>query len=184
MAKNPIYGVMAEFATTKDVLEAALGAREAGYKDMDAYSPFPVEGLSEAVGFRRTLLPVITLIGGLIGCFGGFFLQYFPNVIGFPLDIGGKPFDSWPAFIPITFELTILCAGIFTTVGMIWLNKLPTPYHPVFNVPRFQLASQDRFFLCIKSRDPKFTVESARNFLEQFEPREVNVVPVREWDVQ
>jgi hypothetical protein len=178
MAKRPIYGVMAEFETTKDVLEAARRAREAGYRQVDAYSPFPVEGLSEAVGFPRTWLPLITLIGGLIGCSGGFFLQYYPNVMGFPLDIGGKPFDSWPSFIPITFELTILCAGIATVVGMIWLNGLPTPYHPVFNVPRFQLASQDRFFLCIKSKDPKFDVEGVKRFFEEFEPREVNIVPV------
>jgi hypothetical protein len=178
MAKRPIYGVMAEFETTKDVVEAAHRAREAGYREIDAYSPFPVEGLSEAVGFPSTRLPAITLIGGLIGCFGGFFLQYFPNVIGFPLDIGGKPFDSWPSFIPITFELTILCAGVSTVVGMIWLNKLPTPYHPVFNVPRFELASQDRFFLCIKSKDPRFNLEEVRRFFEELEPREVNVVPV------
>ena len=178
MAKRPIYGIMAEFETTKDILEAAHRAREAGYRDMDAYSPFPVEGLSAAVGFPRTWLPVITLIGGLIGCGSGFFLQYYPNAMGFPLDIGGKPFDSWPAFIPITFELTILFAGIFSVVGMIWLNKLPTPYHPVFNVPRFELASQDRFFLCIKSKDPKFDVEGVRRFLEELGPREVNIVPV------
>jgi hypothetical protein len=178
MAKRPIYGVMAEFETTKDILEAAHRAREAGYREMDAYSPFAVEGLSEAVGFPHSRLPVITLIGGLIGCCGGFFLQYYPNAMGFPLDIGGKPFDSWPAFIPITFELTILCAGIFSVVGMIWLNLLPTPYHPVFNVPRFELASQDRFFLCIKSKDPKFDLEAVKRFFEQFEPREVSVVPV------
>jgi hypothetical protein len=175
-----IYGVMAEFDNTKDTLEAARAAREAGYRRMDAYSPFPVEGLSEAVGFRRTELPVIVLIGGLIGCFGGFFLQYFPNVIGFPLDIGGKPFDSWPSFIPITFELTVLCAGIFATVGMIWLNGLPEPYHPVFNVPRFNLASQDRFFVCIKSKDPKFNVEEVTRFFGEFNPREVSVVPIRD----
>jgi hypothetical protein len=178
MAKRPIYGVMAEFETSKDILDAAHRAREAGYREIDAYSPFPVEGLSEAVGFPRTRLPVITLIGGLIGCFGGFFLQYFPNVMGFPLDIGGKPFDSWPSFIPITFELTILCAGVSTVVGMIWLNKLPTPYHPVFNVPRFELASQDRFFLCIKSKDPRFNLEEVRRFLADLGPREVNIVPV------
>ncbi len=169
---------MAEFDNTKDLLEAAHHAREAGYKQMDAYSPFPVEGLSEAVGFPHTNLPAIVLAGGLIGMVGGFFLQYYPNAMGFPLDIGGKPFDSWPSFIPITYELTILCAAVACVVGMIWLNGLPTPYHPVFNVPRFELASQDRFFLCIKSKDPKFSIEEARRFLEDQHPREVNVVPV------
>lgn len=169
---------MAEFDNTNDLLAAAHHVRDAGYRRVDAYSPFPVEGLSEAVGFPRTSVPAITLAGGLIGMFGGFFLQYYPNVIGFPLDIGGKPFDSWPSFIPITYELTILCASIACVVGMIWLNGLPTPYHPVFNVPRFELASQDRFFLCIKSKDPKFNLDEARRFLEEQHPREVSVVPV------
>ncbi|MGH9438036.1 MAG: DUF3341 domain-containing protein [Terriglobia bacterium] len=178
MAKRPIYGVMAEFDNTVDLLEAAHHAREAGYKQMDAYSPFPVEGLSEAIGLQRTWVPLVTFIGGLIGCCGGFFLQYYPNAMGYPLDIGGKPFDSWPSFIPITFELTILCAGIFCVVGMIAMNRLPTPYHPVFNVPRFQLASQDRFFLCIQSKDPAFEIDKIRRFLEEQHPREVNVVPV------
>ncbi|MGH9404751.1 MAG: DUF3341 domain-containing protein [Terriglobia bacterium] len=178
MAKRPIYGVMAEFDNTKDLLDAAHHARDAGYTVMDAYSPFPVEGLSEAVGFPRTRLPAITLAGGLIGMFGGFFLQYYPNAMGYPLDIGGKPFDSWPSFIPITYELTILCATIACVVGMIWLNRLPTPYHPVFNVARFELASQDRFFLCIKSKDPRFNTEETARFLEAQRPREVNIVPV------
>ncbi|MGH9356050.1 MAG: DUF3341 domain-containing protein [Terriglobia bacterium] len=178
MAKHPIYGVMAEFETSKDVLEAAHKVRDAGYRQVDAYSPFPVEGLSEAVGFPHTMVPVITFIGGLIGCCGGFFLQYYPNVMGFPLDIGGKPFDSWPAFIPITFELTILFAALFCFFGLIFLCGLPTPYHPVFNVPRFALASRDRFFLCIKSKDAKFDVEQVKSFLQDLNPREVNVVPV------
>lgn len=178
MAKRPIYGVMAEFDNTKDLLEAAHKTRNAGYRQVDAYSPFPVEGLSEAVGFPRTGLPIIVFIGGLIGCCGGFFLQYYPNVMGFPLDIGGKPFDSWPSFIPITFELTILCAALACVVGLFVLCRLPTPYHPVFNVPRFSLASQDRFFLCINSKDPRFNVEEVRRFLEELNPREVNVVPV------
>ncbi|MGH9327947.1 MAG: DUF3341 domain-containing protein [Terriglobia bacterium] len=178
MAKRPIYGVMAEFDNTKDLLEAAHRTREAGYRQVDAYSPFPVEGLSEAVGFHHTSLPVIVFIGGLIGCCGGFFLQYYPNAIGFPLDIGGKPFDSWPAFIPITFELTILFAAVFCFVGLFFLCRLPTPYHPVFNVPRFSLASQDRFFLCINSKDPLFEIEEVRQFMEELNPREVNIVPV------
>ena len=178
MAKHPIYGVMAEFDNTKDLIEAAHRAQAAGYRRMDAYSPFPVEGLSAAVGFPRTKLPALVLAGGLIGCFGGFFLQYYPNVMGFPLDIGGKPFDSWPSFIPITFELTILCAALACVLGMFTLNGLPTPYHPVFNVARFERASQDRFFLCITSKDPKFNLEETRRFLEEQHPYEVSIVPV------
>jgi len=177
MEKRPIYGVMAEFDNTHDLLKAAEQAHEAGYRKLDAFSPFPVEGLSEAIGFR-TWLPAIVLVGGLIGCAGGFFLQYYPNVLGFPLDIGGKPFDSWPSFIPITFELTILCAAVSCVFGMFALDRLPTPYHPVFNVPRFELASRDRFFLCIQSKDAKFNVEEVKSFLLALNPREVNVVPV------
>lgn len=169
---------MAEFDNTADLIEAAHRARAAGYKQMDAYSPFPVEGLSEAVGFPHTKLPAIVLAGGLFGLAGGFFLQYYPNVLGFPLDIGGKPFDSWPSFVPIAYELTILCAGIACVFGMIVLNGLPMPYHPVFNIPRFELASQDRFFLCIKSKDPKFSLEETKHFLEEQRAREVNIVPV------
>jgi hypothetical protein len=177
MAERPIYGLMAEFDNSKDLLAATHAVYDAGYRRFDAYSPFPVDGLAEALHFR-TRLPVLVFIGGLIGCCGGFFLQYYPNVMGFPLDIGGKPFDSWPAFIPITFELTILCAAVTCFVGMIWLNRLPTPYHPVFNVPRFSLASQSKFFVCIQSRDPNFDLENTKSFLEGMNPREVNVVPV------
>jgi len=178
MAKHSIYGVMAEFDNTKDLLDAAHKTRAAGYREMDAYSPFPVEGLSEAVGFPHTGLPIAVFIGGLIGCCGGFFLQYYPNAMGFPLDIGGKPFNSWPAFIPITFELTILCAALACVFGLFILCGLPRPYHPVFNVPRFQLASRDRFFLCIMAKDAKFDVEQVKGFLQGLNPREVNVVPV------
>lgn len=178
MAKHPVYGVMAEFDNSKDLLDAAHRTRDAGYRDVDAFSPFPVEGLSEAVGYPHSRIPLFVFIGGLIGCCGGFFLQYYPNVMGYALDIGGKPFDSWPAFIPITFELTILCAAIACFFGLFIVNRMPMPYHPVFNVPRFSQASQDRFFLCIRSRDPRFNVEETARFLRDFNPTEVNIVPV------
>ena len=163
--RHPLYGMMAEFDNAEDLVAAVHRVREAGYTKIDAFTPFPVEGLAEAVGFSASRVPLITFIGGLIGCFGGFFLQYYPNVIGYPLNIGGRPENSWPAFIPITFELTILCAALATVFGMLALNGLPTPYHPVFNVARFQLASRNRFFLCIKGRDAKFEVEAAKRFL-------------------
>jgi hypothetical protein len=178
MAKHPIYGLMAEFDNTHDLVAAAHRVREEGYRQIDAYTPFPVEGLEETVGFRLPLLPVITFIGGLTGCIGGFTLQYWPNVIGYPLDIGGKPYDSWPSFIPITFELTILGAALFCVFGMFFLCGLPQPYHPVFNVPRFKLASHDRFFLCIKSKDPKFSLDETKRFLEGLNAREISIVPV------
>jgi Alternative complex III, ActD subunit len=174
--RQPIYGLMAEFLSAEELLEASTHATEAGYRELDAYSPFPVEGLSEAIGFHKTKLPVLVFFGGLMGTCGGFFLQWWPNVIGYPLNIGGKPMDSWPAFIPITFELTILCAALTTVFGLLVLNNLPCPYHPVFNVERFAHASKDRFFLLIKADDPKFDAEQTRNFLAELNPREVSEV--------
>src|SRR5689334_24799052 len=167
---NSLYGLMAEFISAEELLEASKRATEAGYKRLDAYSPFPIEGLAEAIGVYKTRLPIIVFCGGLFGCCGGFFLQWWPNVIGYPLNIGGKPWDSWPAFIPITFELTILCAALAATFGMLAMNGLPTPYHPLFNVPRFALATRGRFFLCVKARDKKFDLSSTRQFLESLKP--------------
>ena len=174
MKRHPLYGLMAEFNTTDELLSAAHRIYAEGYRQMDAFTPFPVEGLAEAIGFHHTRVPLICLIGGLIGCFGGFFLQWWPNVIGYPLNIGGKPYNSWPSFIPITFELTILCAGLATVFGMLALNGLPTPYHPVFNAPRFELATRNKFFLCIKARDAKFDAQKTREFLQTLNPREVS----------
>ena len=176
MARSKLYGLMAEFETPEQILHAAQRARAEGYRRMDGYSPFPVEGLSEAVGFGHSKLSWIVLCGGLMGCCGGFFLQWWPNVIGYPQDIGGKPNNSWPSFIPITFELTILFSALAAVFGMIALNGLPQPHHPVFNAPQFDLASRDRFFLCIEARDPKFDLQATREFLEGFEPVDVTEV--------
>lgn len=174
MKPKPLYGLMAEFETTDELLSAAHRAYAEGYRQVDAFTPFPVDGLAEAIGFHKTHVPLLCLIGGLIGCSGGFFLQWWPNVIGYPLNIGGKPYNSWPSFIPITFELTILCAGLFTVFGMLALNGLPTPYHPVFNAPRFELATRDRFFLCIKAHDTKFDPAKTREFMQSLGPHEVS----------
>jgi hypothetical protein len=178
MKKKGIYGLLAEFETTETLIAAAEASRQAGYRRMDAFTPMPVEGLAEAVGFHHTKLPAIVLAGGLFGCAGGFFLQYYPNVISFPLNIAGKPHNSWPSFIPITFEMTILFAALSAVFGMLALNGLPTPYHPVFNVPRFALASRDRFFLCIKARDRKFDLQQTRVFLENMGPLGVYEIEV------
>jgi len=176
MKRHPLYGLMAEFDNTDDLLKAAERAYAEGYREMDAYTPFPVEGLAEAIGFHKTYVPLVCLIGGLTGCFGGFFLQWWPNVIGYPLNIGGKPFNSWPSFIPITFELTVLFAGLATVFGMLALNGLPTPYHPVFNAPNFELASRNHFFLCIMARDEKFELQKTKEFLKSLTTREVSEI--------
>jgi Protein of unknown function (DUF3341) len=171
-----IYGLMAEFAEPKELVAATERAFENGYRRMDAYSPFPIEELHEALGSHHTRLPAVVLVGGLLGCLGGYALQYWVSALAYPLNVGGKPFHSWPAFVPVTFECTILAAALSAVLGMLALNGLPMPYHPVFNVPRFALASRNRFFLCIQARDPKFELDETRRFLETLNPREVSTV--------
>jgi Protein of unknown function (DUF3341) len=176
MKAPAIYGLMAEFDDPNTLVAATHRAYHDGYRRMDAYSPFPIEELHEALGVHHSRLPLIVLIGGLIGCFGGYGLQYWVSAIAYPVNVGGKPFHSWPAFIPVTFECTILAAALAAVLGMLALNGLPTPYHPVFNVPRFALASRNRFFLVIEANDTHFDLERTRQFLETLNPREVTTV--------
>ena len=171
-----VYGLMAEFEDPTSLVQATHKAYHEGYRCMDAYSPYPIEELHEALGSHHTRLPLIVLIGGITGCIGGYLLQYWVSAIAYPVNIGGKPLHSWPAFIPVTFECTILVAALSCVLGMLALNGLPQPYHPVFNVPRFALASRNRFFLCIESQDPKFDINGTRHFLETLSPREVTTV--------
>lgn len=161
-----LFGLLAEFADHEQLLAAATRAYAEGYRRLDAFSPFPIEGLAEAIGHDYTPVPLITLAGGVVGGLGGYFMEWYAMARLYPLNVGGRPLHSWPHFIPVTFELTILIAAISATVGMFALNRLPQPYHPVFNVPEFRRASIDRFFLCLEAADPKFDPEATRKFLE------------------
>jgi len=173
MKKQPIYGLMAEFPDPNTLVAAARKTREAGYRKMDAFSPFPIEELSDALGHHHDPLPLLVLIGGIVGGACGFLFQYWASAIDYPINVGGRPLLSWPSFIPVTFEMTILVAAFAAVLGMLGLNGLPMPYHPVFNVERFVNASRNRFFLCIESTDPLFDKEATGKFLESLEPREV-----------
>ena len=171
-----IYGLMAEFDNPRALVAAAEKARLAGYRQMDAYSPIPIEELEEALGLRRTRLPILVFLGGLFGGLGGYALQYWTQTMVYPMNVGGRPFHSWPQFIPVTFETTVLGAALTAFVGMWALNRLPQPYHPVFNVPEFARASTDRFFLCIEAPDPRFDLRATRQFLEGLHPVGVSEV--------
>src|SRR6202795_5036364 len=177
MIVEPIFGMMAEFDTPTDIVVAARRTSEAGYKKIDAYSPFPIEELAEAIGFHHNGVALIALIGGLLGLSGGFMLQWWVSTISYPVNIGGRPFNSWPAFIPVTFELTVLGAALSAVFGMLALNGLPQPYHPLFNVERFaKHATSDRFFLCIEARDKKFNLAEAARFLQGVDAHHVSEV--------
>lgn len=172
-AMPDVFGLMAEFSDPEVLVAKTRQAYEAGYRRMDAYAPFPVHGLSEALGLKRSWVPYIVLLGAIAGGVGGYLLQYYTSVIDYPINVGGRPYHSWPAFMVITFETAVLGAALAGVLGMLALNKLPMPYHPVFNMPRFILASRDRFFLCIMVTDPKFDPVQTREFLESLEPEGV-----------
>ena len=164
---------MAEFDSPKELTVAATAARKAGFTRMDAYSPFPIHEMDAALGIKRSILSYLIFVGGIIGASGGLFLQYYTHNIDYPLNVGGRPYFSFPMFIPIMFECTILGAALTAVIGMIILNGLPQPYHPVFNAPRFALASRDKFFLAIESDDPKFDHGETTQFLQDLNAREV-----------
>src|SRR5499427_10000959 len=171
MTAAPIYGLMAEFETPTELVEAAKGAYAAGYRKMDAYTPYPLEEAAEAIGSHHNRVPLVVLVGAMLGMIGGYSLEYWVSVLAYPINVGGKPFHSWPAFIPVTFECTVLGAAISAFIGMLAMNGLPLPYHPVFNSPNFTSASKDKLFLCIEAADPQFDLTKTRQFLEQTNPR-------------
>lgn len=175
-AVHPLYGMMAEFETPTQLVEAARRVREAGFKHFDAYSPYPIHELDEAMDLHDNRVSLFTLIGGIIGGCTGFGLCSWVESVALPLNIGGRPLISVPMFIPITFELTILIGGLTAAISMIMLNGLPRPYHPVFNVEKFANASRSKFFLCIESEDPKFNRDETANFLESLNPEEISEV--------
>jgi hypothetical protein len=177
MKDTGTYGLLAEFDNVNDAIIAARRTYAAGYRKIDAYSPFPVEELSEAIGFHKNGVALVCLVGGLLGCTGAFTLQWWVNTISYPINIAGRPLNSWPSFIIVTFEMTILFSGLSAVFGMLALNGLPMPYHPVFNVPRFDLASKDRFFLIVFSSDKNYDAVGTRQFLEGLNPISVAEVP-------
>ncbi len=174
----PLYGLLAEFDNPSQLTEAAAAAHRAGYRRMDAYSPFPIHQLPEVLGHPRTRLPLVIFAGALIGCVGGFLFQLWASAVAYPLNIGGRPLNSWPAFIPVTFETTVLLGALTAVLAMLGRNGLPRPHHPLFGIERFSQASRDRFFLCIESRDPQFNLEQTRAFLARLTTREVVEVPL------
>jgi hypothetical protein len=172
-----LFGILAEFSDADQLVAAATRVHEAGYRRMEAYSPMPIEGLAEAIGFHRTRMPLVVLVGGIFGGIGGYALQYYVSVIAYPLNIGGRPLNSWPAFIPVVFEMTILAGALSAVLGMLAMNGLPRPHHPLFAVPQFDRATRDRFFLCILRTDPLFHERTTRELLETLGAVEVIDVP-------
>ncbi len=170
------YGMIAEFESAEEILQAAERTRAEGYRQMDAFTPFPVHGLVEAIEFTDARQPWLAFLGGLAGAATGYGLQYFVHVIDYPMNVGGKPLNSWPAFIPVTFEMTILLSAVGTVVFMLLLNGLPRPHHPIFNAKNFDRASQDRFFLFIESEDERYDANATRRFLERLGARSVSEV--------
>jgi hypothetical protein len=171
-----LYGLIAEFTTPESLMAAAAKTRDAGYKNTDAYSPFPLEGIMEALGKPHSKIAYLVLCGGITGLIAAFGMQFFCNVIDYPINIGGRPLFSWPMYFPIMFELTVLLSAFAAVFGMIGLNGLPRPYHPLFNVQEFLKASRDTFFLSIEATDPQFDLSKTKSFLESLHPRGVHEV--------
>jgi hypothetical protein len=174
--RSLLYGFLAEFDNADSLREGVRQARREGFRRMDAYSPYPIEGLAEDLGLHHSPIAPLVLTGGLIGGIGGALMQWYSSVLDYPLNIGGRPLNSWPSFVVITFELTILLGGLFGVFGMLAVNGLPKPHHPLFNEPRFDRVTQDRFFLCIEATDDKFDRERTWEFLHTIKPEGVYAI--------
>jgi hypothetical protein len=171
-----LHGIIAEFATPEELLHAAQATYREGYRKIDAYSPYAVEGVAEAIGFHKTNIPLVVLLGGILGALTAYGMEWYSAAISYPFNVGGRPLHSWPSFVPITFELTVLFAALAGVIGMLAMNGLPRPYHPVFNAPEFKLASQTRFFLCIEAGDSLFDLNLTHKFLATLHPISVREV--------
>ena len=177
MKRCELYGLVAEFSEPESLLAAARGAYTSGYRRMDAFTPYPVEDIAEAIGMRRTWVPFVTLICGIVGGLTGYGMQAYSAIIDYPLNVGGRPLHSWPAFVPVTFELTVLCAALGAALGMLALNGLPRPNHPIFDTPFFTERNQSRFYLCIEAADRQFDREETWKFLQKQRPEHIWEVP-------
>jgi len=175
-AQPALFGYLAEFTDGDGLLAAAKRGREAGYQWMEAYTPLPMHELTHVLGYKNRL-PLFILVGGIFGALAGFGMQYYASVISYPQNIGGRPFNSWPSFLVVTFEMTILCAALTAVLGMLALNGLPRPHHPIFAVPQFEHASRDHFFLLIAWLDDQFEIDGTKRFLEGLGPLAVHEVP-------
>lgn len=176
MSRPGLYGLLAEFREPSDIVVAARRVHAEGYRRVDAYTPYPMEEVLDALHLHHSHVPKIVLAGGIVGMLAGFGLEYWISVIAYPLNIGGRPFNSWPAFVVPAFETTVLFAALSAVFGMLALNGLPQPYHPVFNVPSFAAASRDRFFLCLEAKDEKFDAETTKKLLRDLGAAEVSEV--------
>ncbi len=176
-SEERIYGLLAEFDSPESLVEAAHKVTEEGYRRVDAFTPYPIEELEEALEVPKTCLPWLVFGAGVTGGLTAFFVQWYATVVHYPLNVGGRPLNSWPLYIPVTFELTVLLAGVTAVVAMFLLNGLPTLYHPLFEVKRFEHATQDGFFLAIEAKDPKFDLDQTSGLLHSLEPMDIFEVP-------
>lgn len=171
------WGLMAEFGTADALLDAAKRVRAAGYRRLEAYSPFPIDGLAEELGYERSPVPFWTFLGGLFGGMAGYFMQWYSAVVDYPVNIAGRPIHSWPMFVPVSFEMAVLGGAFAAVITFLVASGLPRLRHPLFASPDFDLATRNRFFLCVRREDPAFDAQHTRRLLESLQPLKCVEVP-------